>query len=122
MHFHGGAYILAGGEVAIGEAILMAYHGRIKVISVDYRMPPDHPFPAALEDAVAVWKEVIKTYKPENVGLFGTSAGGGLTLATVHKLKRTGSRPFPEPSPRGPRGRISPRPEIRTSPTITSTA
>ena len=87
VHFHGGAYILAGGEVAIGEAILMAYHGRIKVISVDYRMPPDHPFPAALEDAVAVWKEVIKTYNPENVGLFGTSAGGGLTLATVHKLK-----------------------------------
>ena len=76
VHFHGGAYILAGGEVAIGEAILMAYHGRIKVISVDYRMPPDHPFPAALEDAVAVWKEVIKTYNPENVGLFGTSAGG----------------------------------------------
>ena len=87
MHLHGGGYIFAGGEVGIGEAILMAYHGRIKVISVDYRMPPDHPFPAALEDAVAVWKEVIKTYNPKNVGLFGTSAGGGLTLATVHKLK-----------------------------------
>jgi epsilon-lactone hydrolase len=87
VHFHGGAYILGGGEVAIGEAILMAYHGRIKVISVDYRMPPDHPFPAALEDAVAVWKQLVRRYKPKNVGLFGTSAGGGLTLATVHKLK-----------------------------------
>ena len=50
-------------------------------------MSPDYPFPAALDDAVAVWKEVIQTYKPENTGLFGTSAGGGLTLATVHKLK-----------------------------------
>ena len=88
VHFHGGGYLLAGGEVAIGEAVLMAYLGRIKVISVDYRMPPDHPFPAALEDAVAVWKEVIRRYNPKNVGLFGTSAGGGLTLATVHKLKQ----------------------------------
>jgi epsilon-lactone hydrolase len=87
VHFHGGGYLLAGGEVGIGEAILMAYHGRIKVISVDYRMPPDYPFPAALDDAVAVWKEVIKGCNPKNVGLFGTSAGGGLTLATVHKLK-----------------------------------
>jgi acetyl esterase/lipase len=87
IHFHGGGYILAGGEVAIGEAILMAYYGKIEVISVDYRMPPDHPFPAALDDAVSVWKEVIKTHNPGNIGLFGTSAGGGLTLATVHRLK-----------------------------------
>ncbi len=87
VHFHGGGYVLAGGEAAVGEAILMAYHGRIKVISVDYRMPPDHPFPAALEDTVAVWRGVIKAYNPKNVGMFGTSAGGGLTLATVHKLK-----------------------------------
>ena len=87
VHVHGGAYVFYSGEVGIGEAILMASHGKIKVISIDYRMPPEHPFPAASEDAVAVWREVIKTFKPQNCGLFGTSAGGGLTLAMVHKLK-----------------------------------
>jgi len=65
----------------------LAHYAKMKVISVDYRMPPDHPFPAALDDAVAVWKEVIKTYKPGSVGLGGTSAGGGLTLASVLRLK-----------------------------------
>ena len=87
VHLHGGAYIFSPGESGTLEAILMAHYGKIKVISVDYRMPPDHPFPAALEDAVAVWKEVVKTHKPANIGVFGTSASGGLTLATVLRLK-----------------------------------
>lgn len=87
VHLHGGAYVFYPGESGTGEAILMAHYGMIKVISVDYRMPPDHPFPAALEDAVAVWKEVVKIHKPANIGIFGTSAGGGLTLATVLRLK-----------------------------------
>lgn len=87
VHLHGGAYVLGGGGAGIGEAVLMAYHGKIRVISIDYRMAPDYPFPAALDDAVAVWKEVIKEHRPGNTGLFGTSAGGALTLATVLKLK-----------------------------------
>jgi monoterpene epsilon-lactone hydrolase len=90
VHVHGGAYILYGGEVATTEAILMAHYGQIEVVSVDYRMPPDDPFPAALDDTVAVWREVIKGHTPLNVGLFGTSAGGGLVLATVIKLKALG--------------------------------
>jgi acetyl esterase/lipase len=53
-------------------------------------MPPDFPFPAAIDDTVAVWKEVIKSYTPRNVGLFGTSTGGGMTLATVIRLKQLG--------------------------------
>ena len=87
VHVHGGAYVFSGGEAAASEAVLMAHHGQIEVISVDYRMPPDFPFPAALDDSLAVWKEVVKSHDPKNVGLFGTSAGGGLTLATVIKLK-----------------------------------
>ena len=90
VHVHGGAYVFYGGEAATTEAILMAHHGKIEVISVDYRMPPDFPFPAALDDSVAVWKEVMKSHTPRNVGLFGSSAGGGLTLATVIKLKELG--------------------------------
>jgi len=87
VHLHGGAYVYLAGESAAFEAILMAHYGKIEVISVDYRMPPDYPFPAALDDAVAVWKDVVKSQNPKTVGLFGTSAGGGLTLATVLKLK-----------------------------------
>ncbi len=90
MHVHGGGYVSGGGKGATVEALLMAYYGKIEVISVDYRMPPDFPFPAALDDSVAVWKKIIETHTPNNVGLFGTSAGGGLTLATVMKLKELG--------------------------------
>lgn len=90
VHVHGGAYVIGGGEAAAAEAVLMAAHGKIEVVSVDYRMPPDFPFPAALDDTIAVWKEVIKTHSPGSVGLFGTSTGGGMTLATVIRLKELG--------------------------------
>ena len=87
VHVHGGGYVVFGGKAATPEAILMAHYGQIEVISIDYRMPPDFPFPAAVDDTVSVWKQVIQSHAPGNVGLFGTSAGGGLTLATVLKLK-----------------------------------
>jgi len=87
MHVHGGAYVLFAGMAATTEAILLAHYAGIETISVDYRMPPDAPFPAAVEDSVAVWKELIKTHNPRSMALFGTSAGGGLTLATVLELK-----------------------------------
>jgi epsilon-lactone hydrolase len=90
VHLHGGAYVFYGGETATTEAIFMAHFGKIEVVSVDYRMPPDFPFPAAVDDAVAVWRQVIKSHPPLNLGLFGTSAGGGLTLATVLRLKELG--------------------------------
>jgi acetyl esterase/lipase len=90
VHVHGGAYVFFGGESGTPEAILMAHYGKIPVISVDYRMPPDHPYPAALDDAVAVWKEAIRDRKAASVGMFGTSTGGGLTLATVLRLRQLG--------------------------------
>jgi epsilon-lactone hydrolase len=90
VHVHGGSYVFFGGMAATGEAILMAHYAQTEVISVDYRMPPDFPFPAAIDDTVAVWKEVIKSHTPRNVALFGTSTGGGMTLATVIRLKDLG--------------------------------
>jgi epsilon-lactone hydrolase len=87
VHVHGGAYVFFGGEAAASEAVLMANFGKIEVVSVDYRMPPDFPFPAALDDALAVWKEVARSRDTKTVGLFGTSTGGGMTLAMVLKLK-----------------------------------
>src|SRR5262249_39635686 len=87
VHVHGGAYVFGGGEAAAAEAVLMAHFGEIEIVSVDYRMPPDFPYPAALDDALAVWREVAKSRNPGHVGLFGTSTGGGMTLALVLKLK-----------------------------------
>jgi epsilon-lactone hydrolase len=87
VHVHGGAYVFGAGEAATSEAMLAAHFGKIEVVSVDYRMPPDFPYPAALDDALAVWKEVAKAHNPKNMGLFGTSTGGGMTLALVLKMK-----------------------------------
>jgi acetyl esterase/lipase len=87
LHLHGGIRVLNPGEAGTREAILMAGLAGFKVISVDYRMPPDFPFPAALDDAFAVYREMVKTIKPPNIGIFGTSAGGSLTLTTLLRAK-----------------------------------
>ena len=76
VHVHGGCYVNGAGEAATREATLMAGFGHFKVISVDYRMPPDHPFPAAVDDAVAVWRDLVARHDPSRMALFGTSTGG----------------------------------------------
>jgi monoterpene epsilon-lactone hydrolase len=87
LHLHGGARVYYPGESGTREAILLAGFGGFKVISVDYRMPPEFPYPAALDDAVAVYRDLLKTTKAKNIGIFGTSAGGSLTLTTVLRAK-----------------------------------
>ncbi len=90
VHVHGGCYLLSPGEAATTEAVFMAGFGHFKVISVDYRMPPDAYFPAALDDAMTVWKAAVKMADPRNMAIFGTSAGGALTLEMVLRAKQEG--------------------------------
>lgn len=90
LNFHGGGYVLGPGESGTQEAILMAGISGYRVIMPDYRMAPDHPYPAALEDAVAVYKELLKAYPAEKIGVFGTSTGGGMSLALVLRCKAEG--------------------------------
>ena len=90
VHVHGGAYVLYPGESGTGEAIQLAGFGHFKVISVDYRMPPDFPYPAAMDDAMAVYRAALKMAKPKNIAIFGTSTGGGMTLAMVLRAKAEG--------------------------------
>jgi acetyl esterase/lipase len=86
LHLHGGAYVFSPGEIGAAEAVLLAHYGQTQVLSVDYRMPPDHPFPAALDDAVTVYQALAKTHKPADLAVFGTSAGGGLAAAMLQQL------------------------------------
>ena len=90
IHMHGGCYVLNPGEAGLPEAIFMAGFGRIKVISVEYRMPPEAYFPAALDDGITVWKAALKTTDAKNMAIFGTSAGGALTLEMVLKANELG--------------------------------
>ena len=90
LHFHGGTRVLFPGESGTREAILMAGLAGFRVISVDYRMPPDHPFPATLDDAVAVYGALLKDFPAANIGVFGMSAGGSLTITTLLRAKQLG--------------------------------
>ena len=90
VHLHGGGYFLGGGDASVEEAVLIAARVQIPVLSIDYRMPPAHPFPAALDDVVAVWEHILTEQSAAMLALGGTSAGGGLVLAAVHKLVELG--------------------------------
>lgn len=85
---HGGCYVLFPGESGTTEAIMMAGFGHYRVIAVDYRMPPEAYFPAALDDAMAVYAAVLKQSRPGNVGVLGTSAGGALVLEMMLRAKQ----------------------------------
>jgi epsilon-lactone hydrolase len=89
-HLHGGGFAFGTGKSGTGEAMLMAAYGGYKVLSLDYRMPPDFPFPAAVDDAAAAWRAVIADIDPRRIAVEGTSAGGGIALALMLRLKAEG--------------------------------
>jgi monoterpene epsilon-lactone hydrolase len=90
VHLHDGNYVLGAGEAGTFEAALLAHHCRTSVISVDYRTAPEHPFPAALDDSVSVWKALVRDFQPGAIALGGAASGGGLAMATVHRLEQAG--------------------------------
>ncbi|MGA7155866.1 MAG: alpha/beta hydrolase fold domain-containing protein [Acidobacteriaceae bacterium] len=88
INVHGGGFHVDSGSLT--ESIPMANLTGMKVISVLYRMAPEHKFPAAVDDTIAVYREVLKTYKPKNIALYGTSAGAILTAEVTAKIKQLG--------------------------------
>ncbi len=96
IELHGGGFSGCWPGCAELESMPIASLGRIKVIAVDYREGPAHKFPAASEDVAAVYRQVLKTYRPQNVGIYGCSAGGMLTAMSIswfqaHSLPRPGA-------------------------------
>lgn len=79
-YIHGGGYVLGGGAAGTAEGVLMAALDNYKVAAVDYRLAPQHPYPAAIDDAFAVYKELVKKYGADNIAVLGTSTGGAMTL------------------------------------------
>lgn len=90
VHVHGGCYVLNPHLASLGEALLVAGISHIKTITVDYRMPPEAYFPAALDDAMTVYKSATTLVPPLNIGVFGSSAGGALTLEMMLRAKSAG--------------------------------
>jgi acetyl esterase/lipase len=88
LNLHGGGFNSDSGSYT--ESIPIASYAKIKVVAVLYRLAPEHPFPAAVDDSVAVYKELLKTYKPNHIVIYGTSAGAILTAEVATKLKQLG--------------------------------
>ena len=87
---HGGAFVVGGGPFAKVMGVRAAEAIGARAISVDYRMPPDHPFPAAPEDCVAVYKELIETIDPKRIVIGGGSAGGNIAAAATLMIRDRG--------------------------------
>lgn len=86
INVHGGGFVTDSGSLV--EGVPIAHLCRTTVVSVYYRLAPEHPFPAAVDDTVAVYRELLKTYQPRDLGLFGTSAGAILTGEVASALRR----------------------------------
>ncbi|HKX77218.1 MAG TPA: alpha/beta hydrolase fold domain-containing protein [Novosphingobium sp.] len=87
---HGGALIYGEGEFCRFSARKQADNLKVKVYGVDYRNPPEHPYPAALDDCVAVYGELLKRYPATNIIIGGGSAGGNLAAATILRARDEG--------------------------------
>jgi epsilon-lactone hydrolase len=84
LYFHGGVYVLGDASQAAGLAAQIGRRTGAKVISVDYRLGPEHPYPAAVDDALAAYEALLDNgTAPSDVALAGESAGGGLAVATL---------------------------------------
>ena len=91
LYFHGGVYVLGDAFQAAGLAAQIARRTRAKVISVDYRLAPEHPYPAAVDDALAAYEALLDTgTAPPGIAFAGESAGGGLAIATLVSAREHG--------------------------------
>jgi epsilon-lactone hydrolase len=88
LNLHGGGFNSDSGSYT--ESIPIASYTKIKVVAVLYRLAPEYPFPAAVDDSIAVYKELLKSYKPNHIVIYGTSAGAILTGEVAVKIKQLG--------------------------------
>jgi acetyl esterase/lipase len=90
LDMHGGALITGGGDSCKGMGAMAAMRNGIRTWSVDYRMPPDHPYPAALDDCLTVYRALLGDHRPGHLVVGGSSAGGNLAAALVLRARDEG--------------------------------
>lgn len=90
-YLHGGAYVLGSADTHLRLGAAYARTAGAQALVVDYRLAPEHPYPAALDDAAAVWAEATRDVTP--TALVGDSAGGGLALALAIRIRDLGMMP-----------------------------
>lgn len=90
LDLHGGALVLGRGEACRAMSLLTAARRGVLTWSPDYRMPPEHPYPAALDDCVAAYRALLESHRPEKIIIGGNSAGGNLAAATVLRARDEG--------------------------------
>ena len=94
LYLHGGGYTSGTLDYARGFGSLLALETGRALLCLGYRLSPEHPFPAALDDAVEAYRLMLERYRPEEIALIGESAGGGLCFSLALKLKQLG---LPQP-------------------------
>ena len=88
LYLHGGGYVAGNLQYARGFAGILADHTSRRVLAAAYRLAPEHPFPAALDDAVSTYRYLLDSgYEPQHIAFAGESAGGGLIFCLGQKLK-----------------------------------
>jgi epsilon-lactone hydrolase len=90
LDIHGGGFILGGGDLCRAVAVLSARKYGVTTWSVDYRMPPDDPYPAPLDDCVAAYRGLLREHGPEQVIVGGYSAGANLAAALILRSRDEG--------------------------------
>ncbi|HSR34374.1 MAG TPA: alpha/beta hydrolase [Anaerolineae bacterium] len=86
VYLHGGAFVLNGGEAGLAESIILANQLKMRVLHIDYRLPPQHPAPAGRDDVVTVYQHLLKERSAKSMAMGGTSGGGNMTMAVVQRL------------------------------------
>jgi epsilon-lactone hydrolase len=87
---HGGAFMWGSGAGALLEAVPVAATTGMQVFAIDYRLAPEHPFPAAVDDVLAVYTDLMTRQEPGSIGLYGCSAGGALTAQAIARMVHDG--------------------------------
>lgn len=91
LYLHGGAFMIGGPDTHRGICASLAKHGALEVCALDYRLAPEHPYPAARDDVVAAYQSLLAAgYKPEQIAIGGDSAGGNLSLVGCLRIIELG--------------------------------
>ena len=90
VYLHGGAFVLNGGEAGLAESIIIAHRLKMRVLHIDYRMPPKNPTPIGRDDVVTVYQRLLQERPAHSIAMGGTSGGGNMTMAVVQRLIELG--------------------------------